>query len=86
MHTVELLDEALALAQRLGYAVRHEWLGGSEGGACEFAGRKWLFVDLALHAAEQLDQVVEALLADPGLKQLDLTPAMRRLLGVRTAA
>jgi hypothetical protein len=83
MHTVGLLQEALALAEQLGYRIRQEWLGGTGGGACEFAGRKWIFVDLALNAVEQLTQVSEALQADPAIHIADLSPSMRNLLGVR---
>ena len=46
MPTVALLDAALDVAKRLGYAVRHECLGGSGGGGCELSGRKLLFLDL----------------------------------------
>ena len=67
MHTVDLLKEAILLAESCGYGVRHEWLGGGQGGGCEIAGRKWLFIDLALNPLEQLDQVVETLRADPQL-------------------
>jgi hypothetical protein len=83
MHTVELLEQAIDAAQRLGYGVRHEWLGGSGGGACEFGGRKWIFVDLALSAAEQLDQVVAALESDPALARLELPRALSSLLAAR---
>jgi hypothetical protein len=86
MHTVELLEQALAVAEQLGYHVRHEWLGGSGGGACEFAGKKWLFVDLARNPVEQLDQVAKALLADPAIYAVDLSPALRKLLGIRRTA
>jgi hypothetical protein len=86
MHTVELLEHALTVAEQLGYRVRQEWLGGAGGGACEFAGRKWIFVDLALNAVEQLEQVRGALRADPGVYTLPLSPAMRRLLEIRRAA
>ena len=48
MHTVEALEQALDLAQRLGYEVRQEWLGGNGGGGCELNGQKVLFLDLAL--------------------------------------
>src|SRR5262249_16658894 len=65
MHTVDALEQSIEFAQRLGYRIRQEWLGGSGGGACEFNGQKWLFVDLALNAAEQLEQVVTALKEDP---------------------
>lgn len=86
MHTVELLEQALSVAQELGYRVRHEYLGGSGGGACEFAGRRWLFVDLALNAVEQLDQVSRVLAADPAIHTVHLSPPLRKLLGIRKPA
>ncbi len=86
MHTVELLEHALSVAEQLGYGVRQEWLGGAGGGACEFAGRKWIFVDLALNAVDQLEQVRNALKADPTVYTLDTSPAMRKLLDIRRAA
>jgi hypothetical protein len=86
MHTIELLDQALWVADRLGYKIRQEWLGGSGGGACEFAGQKWIFVDLALNAVEQLEQVAEALQADPAIYAVDLSPPMNELLGIRKSA
>jgi len=86
MHTVELLEQTLSVAQQLGYHIRHEWLGGTGGGACEFGGRKWLFVDLALDTVEQLGQAVEAIGDDPAVATLDLPQAVRRLLEARRAA
>ncbi|MCU0978263.1 MAG: hypothetical protein MUF25_03740 [Pirellulaceae bacterium] len=83
MHTVDLREQALDLAQRLGYRIREEWLGGSGGGQCEFAGSRWIFVDLALNAAEQLEQVAEALRSDPAIHSASLSPTLRRLLGGR---
>lgn len=65
MHTVEMLERLKELAEQAGYTVRHEWLGGAGGGACQFAGRKWIFVDLSLSVVEQLDQVAGALQDDP---------------------
>jgi hypothetical protein len=85
MHTVELLEHALSVAEQLGYKIRQEWLGGTGGGACEFGGQKWLFVDLALNAPEQLDQVRGALLAEPAIHGCDLIPPLRRWLGLRQA-
>jgi hypothetical protein len=70
MHTVEMLERLKELAEGAGYTVRHEWLGGVGGGACEFAGRKWIFVDLSLSVIEQLDQVAAALQADPRIGAL----------------
>ena len=86
MHTVELLEQVLTVAERLGYRVRHEWLGGQGCSACEFGGRKWIFVDLAATAAEQLEQVVESLQNDPGVHLLRLEAPLQQLLGTRRAA
>lgn len=66
MHTVDLLEQALALAASLGIRVRQEWLGGSGGGCCEIRGQNWLFIDLALTPVEQFAQVSEALAAHRG--------------------
>lgn len=86
MHTVELLDEALGLAEECGFRIRQEWLGGVGGGACEFAGQKWLFVDLALNSIEQLDQVLEALRADAAAYVLEAHPVLKSRLNGRQAA
>ncbi|MGQ9575357.1 MAG: hypothetical protein ACUVUC_08565 [Thermoguttaceae bacterium] len=80
MHTVELLQEALHAAQRLGYQVRHEWLGGSGGGACEIKGRKCLFLDLALGPDDQLQQVLDSLRREPPAALLGLSEPLRRAL------
>jgi hypothetical protein len=80
MHTVEVLDHALTVAESLGYGIRHEWLGGSGGGACEFGGRKWIFVDLALGVTEQLDQVVDALRDESAIHTVHVPPEIQRLL------
>lgn len=61
MHAVELLEQSVEYAQQLGYQVRQEWLGGVAGGACEFAGQQWIFVDLSLDPMEQLEQVLQSI-------------------------
>ena len=86
MHTVALLDEALALAERIGYKVRHESLGGSGGGGCELKGRKWFFFDLDLGPTDQLERVLETLRRDPGVEPLPMSHQMRDLLQVRKSA
>lgn len=86
MHTIDLLEECLVAAQRLGYQVRREWLGGVGGGACEFGGRRWIFIDLGLNAAEQLDQAIAALRGDSQVDQLQLSPPLAHLLNGRRAA
>jgi hypothetical protein len=85
MHTVDLLAQALATAQRLGFRVRQEWLGGM-GGACELRGQKWLFLDEALSPAEQLAVVLDALREDPGFARLSVDSEMARLVNLRKAA
>ena len=86
MHTVEMLERMKELAEQAGYTIRHEWLGGSGGGKCEFAGRKWIFVDLSLSVVEQLDQVSGAIKDDPAVWLLDLPVPVTRALGRRMAA
>ena len=83
MHTVELREQALAVSQQLGYQIREEWMGGSGGGQCEFAGRKWIFVDLALSTVEQLEQIAEALRSEPAIQTVPLRPPLRKLLILR---
>ncbi|MDZ7615915.1 MAG: hypothetical protein U1E05_02860 [Patescibacteria group bacterium] len=80
MHTAEALEHALDAAARLGYEVRHDWLGGSGGGGCVLKGRKLLLVDLALGTVEQLDQVLDALRHDAEAPKLPMPQALRDLL------
>jgi hypothetical protein len=86
MHTVDMLEEALDLAARLGYTIRQEWLAGSGGGDCELKGRKLFFLDLDLGPAEQLEQVLEALRREPGAARLSMPQELRELLQVRKIA
>jgi hypothetical protein len=86
MHTIEMMEQAVAAAEALGYSVRHEFLGGVGGGGCEIAGRRWIFVDLALNAHEQLGQVIEALREDQGVYSLSLSRELADTIGIRRAA
>ena len=86
MHTVELLELALAAAETLGYQIREEWLGGSDGGSCEIRGQKWLFIDPALDAAERLDLVADALQRDSAPQNIPLHPELRDFLRLRKSA
>jgi hypothetical protein len=85
MHTVDLLDEALALAARLGYKMRRDWLGG-EGGVCRIKNQKWIFLDETGTPAEHLQLAIEALQAEPAISRLTFSPALGRLLAVRKIA
>jgi hypothetical protein len=86
MHTVELLQEALDTARRIGYEVRQDWLGGNGGGHCLVRGRKWILLDVAQSADEQLDVVVEALRGEPGAARAVRSPELAQRLNVRVAA
>ena len=86
MHTVEMLDAALALAKQVGYRLREEWLDGRGGGGCEIRGQKWLFLDLALGPEEQLEQVLSALREDSTVTGTPTSREMERLLGSRRIA
>lgn len=79
MHTVELLEELLAAATQLGYAIRAESLDGN-GGGCEIAGRKHFFLDLSQTPAEQLQQLADTLRDDQAARTLPLSPPAARLL------
>jgi len=85
MNTIDLFEESLQIARALGYQIRQEWLDGS-GGACQFGGQRWIFIDLSLATTEQLDQLVTALSDDVRIEQIATSPALSRLLGRRQAA
>jgi hypothetical protein len=86
MHTVELLNEAVQAARQLGYEVRHDWLGGNGGGHCLVRGRKWLLLDVAQTADEQLDIVTDALSTEAGAQQAIKSPELAKRLSARCAA
>jgi hypothetical protein len=86
MHTVELLNEAVETARRLGYEVRQDWLGGNGGGHCLVRGRKWLLLDLAQSADEQLSIVTDALRGEAGVTSAVISKELAKQLQVRRAA
>lgn len=86
MHTVELLDQAIALAKQCGIVVRQDWFGGAAAGACEFKGRHWVFIDLALTPQEQLEQVLVALDTCQEADRIETAPKLRKVLTLRKAA
>lgn len=86
MHTVELLEEALDAARRLGYQVRQDWLGGNGGGHCLVRGRKWILLDVAQSVDEQLDVVIDALRTEPGAERAVKSAELVQRLSLRMAA
>ena len=65
MNTIERIDQLTELAQQLGYQVRYDYFGGTGGGICQISGAKYLFLDLALTSAEQLDVLRRSLAHEP---------------------
>ena len=55
------LDSLIQQARQSGFEVRYEYLGGNGGGICEYAGKRWLYIDLALTAEESWEVLREAL-------------------------
>jgi len=86
MHTVDMVKEAIALAQRAGYRIRQEYLGGSMGGGCEFGGQKWIFLDVSLGPVDQLEQILEALRHDPDVFGAPMSGELQSRIGVRKSA
>jgi hypothetical protein len=86
MHTVEMLEQAIDVATRLGYSVRQEWLAGNGGGGCELKGQKLFFLDLDLGPDEQLEQVLDTLRREPDAVTLPMPSELHDLLKVRKIA
>ena len=77
MSTIQEFDQLVAIAETLGYRIRYDYFGGTGGGVCEFAGTKWLFIDLALTCNEQLEQLRGTLAKEPLLSTLKLDDSIR---------
>ena len=80
MHTMERFELATHIAESMGYQVRHENLGGASGGSCEFAGKKWIFIDLSLTAVEQLEQLIQA------IQEIEESENRRANLGIQASS
>lgn len=86
MHSVEMIESAIEVAERLGYEIRQEWLGGATGGCCELRGAKWLFLDLSLPAEDRLAQLADVLAQDSRIgKEASLPAELQRYLKRRAA-
>ncbi|MCA9269927.1 MAG: hypothetical protein KDA41_15710 [Planctomycetales bacterium] len=86
MHPIEHMKDAAALAERLGWRIRYEYLGEVGGGACEVGGRKLIFVDVALSPLEQFHQVIEAIRDDAAVHTVDVPACLAPYLELRRAA
>jgi hypothetical protein len=86
VHSVELLEQALATARRLGFRIREDALEGCAGGACQIKGEPWLFVDPSLSTRERLELVLEALTALGEAIDGELPAPLARVIHGRRAA
>ncbi len=81
MHTVDLLEEALALAERHGFSVRRQWLGEGLGGMCRIGEQRVLFINLGATNDEQLEHALAALRSlNLTGQNIALSDSLRRLL------
>lgn len=85
MSTIQEFDQLVAIAETLGYRIRYDYFGGTGGGVCEFAGTKWLFLDLALSCSEQLEQLQITLSNEPLLSTINLDDSIKDKLSKRVA-
>ena len=86
MHHVELLEQALTVARKLGFLVREEYVGDIDGGSCVVRGQKMLFLDPQLSIPDRLVIVCEALAAEEQLDRSNLPEELAQRLIVRRAA
>jgi hypothetical protein len=86
MHTVQLLNEALDAARRLGFDVRQDWLGGNGGGHCLVRGRRMLLLDVAQSPDEQLEIVADALRGEEHIATLKISRSLAERIAGRVAA
>ncbi|MGC3972035.1 MAG: hypothetical protein QM775_33250 [Pirellulales bacterium] len=81
MHTVELLEAAIASVKKLGYRVRTEVLDdGTAGGVCTFGGRRWIFLDARQKPIEHLHEMLEVLRGHVGDPRLQPPAELARLI------
>ena len=65
LNSVETLEQWLAIAQHLGYEIRYDNLGESQGGICQIGKRKLLLLDPTLNSIDNLDIVRSSIRHDP---------------------
>ena len=81
MHTVDLLEQALLVAEQNGFSIRREWLAEGLGGTCRIGEQRVLFINLSASYEEQLKHALEALRSlNLYCRDLDLSESLKRLL------
>jgi hypothetical protein len=86
VHTVDLLEQGIAVLEKIGYEVRHESeLGRSM--VCRVKGRSILILDAEETSREQLDVVLRALRSETSLMLLaHCTTELRSVLELQNRA
>ncbi len=81
MHTVDLLEQALFVAEANGISIRREWLAEGLGGMCRIGEQPVLFINLSASYEEQLKHALVALRSlDLHCRDLTLSTSLKRLL------
>ena len=80
---VKQLEVLTELAKDIGYEVRHEVMGGTCGGVCEYGNRRCLFIDISLNIVDQVDSVGRALANNPQLAMYIMTDEQGSALRAR---
>lgn len=78
-HTIDLLEHAISVAKKAEVKVRSDWFDGLSGGLCRIGNQKWLFLDVSLSVADQLNQVTTAL-RQLSLDKIEMHPDLRKLV------
>ena len=86
MNVVALLAEAADLAKKMHYHVREEFLDGAGGGHCFFSGKKVLLLDVTQSAEEQLNDVLDALREESGVREHPVSDQLAQQLQLTKAA
>lgn len=76
MHSAKMLSLAVEAARLVGYEIREEILDGAGGGHCLIHRKKCLLLDMTQTHREQLNDVLDALRAEPNLKIAELHPLL----------
>jgi Spy/CpxP family protein refolding chaperone len=76
MHAAKMLSLAIEAAKTAGFEVREEVLDGAGGGHCVIRGKKCLLLDMTQSHREQLNDVVDALRAEPEINSAMLHPML----------
>jgi hypothetical protein len=76
MNVAKLLSLAVEAARVGGYEIREEVLEGAGGGHCVIRGKKCLLLDMTQTHREQLNDVLDALRAEPAIDVAGLHPLL----------